>query len=178
MKKVTVSQLFLFGLIIFLAAFLPCLSAHARILDFDLIFDGQDNSTMYGWDYTGSNKTVSIQQGTSTAGPSTTNMDVEIYGDSTIHVRKTIWNYTDSGWSGYKFTIEGDKVALGGGSPASNFFTDAEIEGNTIIFSGPDSLQSGQSATFMFDVAVANPEPSTLALLGLGTLILKRPRRK
>lgn len=178
MRKLTTAPLLVFGVAAASALLGLCLPAEATIADFDLYFDGPGNSFLYDWQYNGANRTLVMQQDAGDLG-SKTSMDIIMFGDSEFTVDKTVRNRSenDSNWSGYKFTIEGDKVALVPDSWDSNFFEDVELVGNTIIFSGPDSLEPGGVAIFRFDIAVTNPEPSTLVLFGLGALMLKRPRR-
>lgn len=178
MKKLTTAPLLVFGVAAASALLGLCLPAEATIADFDLSFDGPGTSFLYDWQYNGINKTLLMQQDTGDLG-SKTGMDIIMFGDSKLTVDKTIRNQSesDSNWSGYKFTIEGDNVALVPDSWDSNLFEDVELVGNTIIFSGPDNFEPGDVAIFRFDITVTNPEPSTLVLFGLGALMLKRPRR-
>ena len=187
MKKLTTAPLFVLGLTVLSALLLPSLPAQARILDFDVSFEDPlgfelDPKEDYGWGFTASDYMLSINmsQTAENLGSYKTNIDVAMYGTSMLTVSKTVTNDTDAAWAGYKFTVKGDNVFLTGNAYAlSDFFRDynPEFDGDTITFSWDDTLPPGEMATFMFEIRLANPEPSTLVLFGLGALMLKRPRR-
>lgn len=180
MKKLTVRPLFLFGVVALCAVLLPAAPARAIIVDFDLVFDGQGNGDMSGWEYTGSNNALSIQQITTNPGPCQTNMTVGTFGESRFYVQKTILNSTDFDWQGYEITIEGENVSFGTYTDSSAFGSgEIDVASNKITFSSPQMpLAAGEITTLTFDIVVSNPEPSSLVLFGLGALMLRRRRNR
>lgn len=181
MKKLTVRPLFLFGVVVALSAvLLPAAPTRATIVDFDLVFDGQGNGDMSGWEYTGSNTTLSIQQSTTNPGPCQTDMTVGTIGESRFYVQKTIVNDTDFNWQGYEIAIEGENVSFGTYAYSLAFGSgEIDVASNKITFSSPEvPLAAGETTTLTFDIVVSNPEPSSLVLLGLGALMLRRRRNR
>jgi len=175
MNKLTARPLVLMVTALMFAGF----SASATIYDFGLNFEGNENAELGFWEYTPSNITLNMGQTYAEVGQCETKLTVATLGESRFYISKTIINDTDFDWKGYEITLDGEGAEFG--TYAESVFGSGVIDSASrkLVFSSPDvTLKAGQKTTLVFDVMVSNPEPSSILLLGLGGLMLRRRARR
>lgn len=106
---------------------------------------------------------------------------------STFTVTSTVTNETSVTWIGYEVTLDPTEAAkfVSGSAGSTKFGTINEIDDWTLEFWAPLEVLPTQVVTLQFDVYIPDggpytfsltqnpiPEPATVALLGLGGLLL------
>jgi len=118
----------------------------------------------------------------------------ETDSDPVFTVIKTITNTSGVTWTGYNLTLAGSGiptfVAGSAGAGGGKLQNVAYPHPAAIVFSGNNPVHNGELLTLQFDINVPTtglfdfsltqhpvPEPTTIGLLGLGSLTLLRKRR-
>lgn len=114
--------------------------------------------------------------------------------DPVMHIKKEIENSSGMVWIGYNVTLSGSGVNFVANSATSDKFTVASQDNFNIVYTQPQQIWPGQFVTIEFDINVATlgdfgftltqspdmvevPEPFTVALLGLGSLVFLSRRK-
>lgn len=120
--------------------------------------------------------------------------DVEITAEaeSTFTITTTATNESGFTWTGYILSLDrqGDAVFVGGTAGSTKFETVEYPDLWTIEFWAPKAVLPGQVVTLQFEISIPDsvpytftlaqqpiPEPTTIAILGLGSLFLLRKRK-
>ena len=145
------------------------------------------SSWNWAWQDNTSEPTWRIQETFASLGSATAHFWGVIDSDPTIHILKEVTNSSAFEWTGYDILIN----CPGGpgyvsGSAVSDVFGTIVENGDSIGFFAPQSVGIGQTVTLEFDIIVSDgefsftidqtptPEPSTLLLVGVGALMLRR----
>jgi len=122
-------------------------------------------------------------------GTDSVNMFGQTDSDPIVRITKYVTNETNAAWTGYTLTLNNASAGVSfTGTPTSDGFDDAVIAGNVITFSG-GTVAVGEEVALNFRILVENsgsfgwcvtqmaiPEPATLAMLGLGAVVLFRKK--
>jgi hypothetical protein len=161
-----------------LAAFFSS-AAQAELVSFD-------SDAVSTWSPSG----AVISQGIS----SLTVADVTITAEaeSTFTITTTATNESDVTWTGYILSLDpqGDATFVEGTAGSTKFETAEYPDPWTIEFWAPKAVLPGQVVTLQFEINIPDsvpytftltarpiPEPTTIAILGLGCLFLLRKRK-
>jgi hypothetical protein len=140
--------------------------------------------------FTWSDIGAAIAQEITTIAPTKVTMTAD--ADSTFIISTFVVNETGFTWSRYILTLDPVGATFVPGSAGSTkFLTVNYTNPHTLDFLAPVAVEPGQGVTFQFNINVPDgppytftlthqpiPEPATLALLGLGALVLVAGRRK
>ena len=159
---------------------------------FSCDFTSDDNS--HDWDFDYSGPILTLSEVISAAGPDEVLIGGETDSDPIFTVIKTIENDSGVTWTGYTLSlsgsglptfVEGTAGAAGGKLSVVDYVHPAAIS-----FSGDNPVYDGETLALQFDVLVPTtglfdftltqhpvPEPATIGLLSLGSLMLYRKRR-
>jgi len=169
--------------------------AQAGLVDssFDCNFPGDPHMHRHEWSVNYGQAELTIIQTFDELGPDVAELSGETDSDSTsFTVIGRVTNDTAATWTGYTLTLynlvnEATFVNGSAGAVGSNFQTVAYPDSTTIEFSGDDPVLDGHLLQLQFDILVPTtgafeltltqnptPEPATIALFGLGALILLR----
>ncbi|MFH1614985.1 MAG: PEP-CTERM sorting domain-containing protein [Planctomycetota bacterium] len=156
-----------------------CGTVLADLAVYDLKFRDNGNFKDHAWlfneDY--SSPALWMNQTAINLGPAQSEITYAILGSTNLHITKTVTNMSGEGWKGYKFKITSGEGEFTGRAYCPQFGF-GQVEGDTIIFDGPELPSGGRPVTFDFDVMVTNPEPGTIGLFGLGGAFLRIRRKK
>ncbi len=127
-------------------------------------------------------------------GPDEVEMSGMTSSDPNFTLIKTVENVTGVTWTAYQLVLDPVGVAtFVPGTEGSTRFTDISFSADlkTITFAEPLAVPDGDTVTLQVDINIPTtgsfgfnvcqhpiPEPATVALLGLGALVLIRTRKK
>ncbi len=112
--------------------------------------------------------------------------------ESTFTITTTATNESDVAWTGYILSLDpqGDATFVEGTAGSTKFETAEYPDLWTIEFWAPKAVLPGQVVTLQFEINIPDsapytftlsqqpiPEPTTIAILGLGSLFLLRKRK-
>ena len=112
---------------------------------------------------------------------------------STFTVTSTVTNEEGFTWTGYLLELDPTEAAtfVNGSAGSTKFENVSYPDDWTITFQAPQEVAVGQVVTMQFDIFIPDdgtykfsltqtpiPEPATFALLGLGSLVLLRRRKR
>ena len=163
----------------------------------DCNFPGDPYMYRHEWSVNYGSAELTIVQTFVELGPDVAEISGETDSDLTsFTVIGRATNSTATTWTGYTLTLydlvsETTFVNGSAGAVGSKFQTVAYPDSTTIEFSGDDPVLDGHLLQFQFDILVPTtgtfeltltqnpiPEPTTIALLGLGSLALLRRRKR
>jgi len=173
------SRLMLAFILVWFVAFLGS-AAQAVLISFDS--DAED----FSWSPSGAIITLDI---TSLAG-----VDINITAEakSTFTITTTTTNESGFTWTGYILSLDkqGAATFVEGTAGSTKFQTVKYPDPWSIEFWAPEEVLPGQVVTLRFDINIPDigpmtftlaqqpiPEPTTIAILGLGSLFLLRKRK-
>lgn len=158
---------------------------------FSCAFPSAQNEHQWNFDYSG--PTLTMDEIIYSASSDDVVMSGETDSDPAFTVVKTIQNTSGIDWTGYILSLSGgggatfvEGTASAGGNKLQtvNYLHPAAIQ-----FTGPNAVADGELLTLSFDINVPTtglfnftltqepvPEPTTIALLGLGSLGFLRRR--
>lgn len=156
-------------------------------------FTVNSNSSDWNFDYSG--PTLTLNQVISSVIPENTMMGGETDSDPIFTVITTIENDSGVAWTGYILTLSGTGLPTfvegSAGAGGGKFQTVEYPHAAAIVFSGDNPVLNGEMLTLQFDICVPTtglfdftltqhpvPEPTTMGLLSLGSLVLYRRRKK
>ncbi len=120
------------------------------------------------------------------------NVTITAEAESTFTITTTATNESDVAWTGYILSLDpqGDATFVEGTAGSTKFETVEYPDLWTIEFWAPKVVLPGQVVTLQFEITIPDsgpytftlsqqpvPEPSTIAILGLGSLFLLRKRK-
>jgi len=142
-----------------------------------------DTDSVANWSPSG----AVISQGVATGDPLDVTISAEAH--STFTVTTTATNETDFTWTGYILTLDpaGEATFVASSAGSTKFTQILYPDAWTIEFWAPQEVAPGQVVTLQFDISIPDdssytftltqtpiPEPATIALLGLGSLVVLR----
>lgn len=177
---------------ILLTALLVALSsglAQATIVTIDdIVFSGPPGS--YDADLSSLPTVVGLLECVEGFGP----IEVQISGtaNSSFGINKAVKNETGMTWTAFELTLDAGSEAVFKNPSSETYLTTADItdDGKKLTFSGDLPVKDTETVTMIFDIEIPSgvfsfsmtqtgvPEPATIALLGLGSLVLIRRKRR
>ena len=183
----------IFFVVLIITAFSTVAQAGLVDCSFDCNFPGDPHMYRHEWSVNYGSAELTIIQTFDELGPDVAELSGETDSDLTsFTVIGRATNSTATTWTGYTLTlydpVRGATFVNGSaGAVGSKFQTVAYPDSTTIEFSGDDPVLDGHLLQFQFDILVPTagtfeltltqnptPEPATIALFGLGALILLR----
>ena len=146
------------------------------------------------WDFDYSGPTLTLSEVITSISPDDMVISGQTDSASVFTVVKTIENDSGADWTQYTITMAAmvpPTFVDGSATAADGMLQTVEYpHPSAIVFSGDDPVLNGQTLTLQFDVHVPTcgpfqfamtqqpvPEPTTIALLSLGSLVLYKRRR-
>jgi len=165
-------------ILVWLVAFFSS-AAQAELVSFD-------TDALSTWSSSG----AVVTQGVSSVTPVEVTITAE--AESTFTITTTTTNESGFTWTGYVLSLDpqGDATFVEGAAGSTKFETVEYPDPYTIEFWAPQPVLPGQVVTLQFDVSIPDagpytftllqspiPEPTTIAILALGGLLLLRKRK-
>ena len=159
-------------------------------LDCNFEDSSQISMPTYNFDY--ATQTLAMSESMLLIGEHAINMSGLTVGDPIFDVTISVQNTTGYAWTGYQLSLLGTGVQFDyTKTPNSNIFLSTNQQPLVLTYLAPNSVLSGQTVMLDFAINVASsglfsftlqqspiPEPLTLSLFGLGSLLLIRKREK
>ncbi|MHC4597246.1 MAG: PEP-CTERM sorting domain-containing protein [Planctomycetota bacterium] len=164
----------LVGLVAFFSS-----AAQAELVSFD-------SNAVSSWSPSG----AVVSQGISSL--TVTEVTITAEAESTFTLTTTATNESGYTWTGYILSLDpqGDATFVEGTAGSTKFGTVVYPDPWTIEFWAPKAVPPGQVVTLQFEISIPDsgpytftltaqpiPEPTTIAILGLGSLFLLRKRK-
>lgn len=172
---------------------LACSIAQAGVVRFDCYFPDDPYEYYHDWDYDFMNDELTLTERLFAMPPSEGDQ-VEMSGETdaaiTFTVIKTITNTTGTTWTGYDLELLSTGTFVDGTAGSTKFGTYSFSDDFKILhFYAPQPVLENQAVTLQVDINIPTsglfnftmaqhpiPEPSTLLLLVLGAVMVRRKR--
>ncbi|MHC4694073.1 MAG: PEP-CTERM sorting domain-containing protein [Planctomycetota bacterium] len=170
---------------------LACSIVEAGVVSFDCHFPDDPYEYYHDWDYDFLNDELTLTErlfGMPSSTGDQVVMSGETDGSTTFTVIKTVTNTTGTTWMGYDLELISIGTFVDGTAGCTKFGTHSFSEDFKILhFYAPQSVLETQTVTLQVDINIPTtglfeftmaqhptPEPSTLLLLALGAVMLRK----